>query len=469
MNAPDARDAILSPLADPAFRRLYAAQVVSLVGTGLSTVALVLLAYELAGGGAGAVLGTALAVKMVAYVGIAPMAGALAHRLPRKALLVGLDLARAAAVCLLPFVDQLWQVYALIFLVSACSAAFTPLFQATIPDLLVEERRYVRALSLSRMAYEAENLLSPTVAALLLTVTGFATLFFANAATFLVSAALVLGTRLPAPRPAERPGGLGRDLAFGIVSYLRTPQLRGLLLVTLAAAMGGAMVIVNTVVYVRGLLGGSEADTAAAFMAVGGGALVAVFALPRLVEQVPLRALVAGGGAVTAVALAAGTAAPGFAGLLALWFVIGAAGALVQTPAGRVIVSACREADRAAFFSAHFALSHLCWLAAYVVSGWLGRAAGLGPAFAATAAAALAATIGAMLVWPRMAGEAEAPVLAHEHAAMEHEHLHVHDEHHRHDHEGWEGPEPHVHPHGHAPVRHRHPYVVDPHHPFWPR
>lgn len=469
MNALKARDAILSPLGDPAYRRLYAAQVVSLIGTGLSTVALVLLAYELEGGGAGAVLGTALAVKMVAYVGIAPAVGALAHRLPRKALLVGLDLARAAAVCLLPFVTQVWQVYALIFLVSSCAAGFTPLFQATIPDLLRDERRYIRALSLSRMAYEAENLLSPTVAALLLTVTGFATLFFANAATFLVSAALVLGTRLPAPRRPERPARLAHDLAFGVRSYLRTPHLRGLLLVTLAAAMGGAMVIVNTVVYVRGLLGGSEADTAAAFMAAGGGALVAVFALPRLVEKVPLRALVAAGGALTALALAAGLAGPGFVGLLALWFAVGVAGSLVQTPAGRVIVGACREADRAAFFSAHFALSHLCWLAGYVASGWLGSVWGLELAFAATAAAALAATLGGFRVWPRMAGEAEAPVLAHEHAAVEHEHLHVHDEHHRHEHEGREGPEPHAHPHGHAPVRHRHPFVVDLHHPFWPR
>ena len=58
----------MSPLADRTFRFLFAAQVIALVGTGLSSVALALLAYELAGGNAGAVLGTALALKMVAYV-----------------------------------------------------------------------------------------------------------------------------------------------------------------------------------------------------------------------------------------------------------------------------------------------------------------------------------------------------------------------------------------------------------------
>ncbi len=75
-------DPVVSPLAEPGFRQLYAAQVTALIGTGLSTVALALLAYDLAGGQAGRVLGTALALKMVAYVLVAPVVGGPAHRLP---------------------------------------------------------------------------------------------------------------------------------------------------------------------------------------------------------------------------------------------------------------------------------------------------------------------------------------------------------------------------------------------------
>jgi hypothetical protein len=33
---------------------------------------------------------------------------------------------------ILPFVDQIWQVYVLVFVLQSCSAAFTPTFQATI-------------------------------------------------------------------------------------------------------------------------------------------------------------------------------------------------------------------------------------------------------------------------------------------------------------------------------------------------
>ena len=56
------------------YRHLFLAQVIALAGTGLLTVALGLLAYQLAGQRAGAVLGTALAIKMVAYVTVAPVA-----------------------------------------------------------------------------------------------------------------------------------------------------------------------------------------------------------------------------------------------------------------------------------------------------------------------------------------------------------------------------------------------------------
>ena len=79
------------------------------------TVALGLLAFKIAGGKAGAVLGTALAIKMMAYVRVAPVVGGFANRLPRRAFLVSMDLTRAAVAIALPFVDRVWQVYVLIF------------------------------------------------------------------------------------------------------------------------------------------------------------------------------------------------------------------------------------------------------------------------------------------------------------------------------------------------------------------
>src|SRR5687768_1990222 len=85
----------------------------------LFTEPLGLLAYDLAGADAGAVLGTALAIKMVAYVGVAPVVGAFADRLPRRAFLVAMDLVRAAIALCLPFVTEVWQVYVLVFVLQS--------------------------------------------------------------------------------------------------------------------------------------------------------------------------------------------------------------------------------------------------------------------------------------------------------------------------------------------------------------
>ena len=453
-----------SPLANRTYRRLFAAQVIALLGTGLSTIALSLLAYQIAGGEAGAVLGTALALKMVAYVGVAPIVGGLAHRLPRRALLVTLDCARAGFVLCLPFVTEIWQIYVLIFLLNACSAGFTPTFQATIPDILPDEAQYTRALSLSRLAYDLENLLSPLLAAAALAVVSYGALFVANAGAFAVSALLVLSVVLPRAQWQAREKGVWQELTFGLRTYLATPRLRGLLALSMAVSSAGAMVIVNTVIAVRERFGGSESDTALAFAAAGAGSMIVALLLPRLLDRSPERPLMLAGGTILVVGLGLGAAASSLVVLLAIWFVLGAGSSLIQTPAGKLLRRSAHGGDRAAVFAAQFALSHACWLVTYPLAGWLGSTLGLTIAFAVLAAIALSATALAAAWWP----SDDPVVLEHEHPELDHEHLHVHDEHHQHEHEGWEGPEPHSHPHHHARVRHRHAYVIDLHHPVWP-
>ncbi len=453
-----------SPLSNRTYRRLFTAQVVALAGTGLSTVALALLAYDLAGGNAGVVLGMVLALKMVAYVGIAPIVGGFADRLPRRRLLIGLDVARAVSVACMPFVTEVWQIYLLIFLLSAFSAGFTPTFQATIPDILPDESQYTRALSMSRLAYDLENLLSPTLAAAALVVLTYDALFAANAVAFLISALLVFSVRLPSPKPHEREHGVWHNMSFGIRAYIKTPRLRGLLALSLAVAAASAMVIVNTVVYVRDHLGGTESDTALAFAAAGAGSMVVALMLPRFLDRLPDRPFMLAGGVVLTAGLLLGLADPGLLALLPVWFVLGAGSSLIQTPTGRLLRRSTHEGDRPAIYAAQFALSHACWLIAYPVAGWIGGMLGLTAAFTVLAVVTLASTAAALALWP-----ADDPVeLEHRHATLEHEHLHVHEEHHGHEHEGWEGPEPHRHPHRHAPLKHKHPYVIDLHHPVWP-
>jgi MFS family permease len=437
---------MLQLFANRTYRHLFAAQVIALLGTGLATVALGLLAYDLAGADAGVVLGTALAIKMVAYVVLAPVAAAFAERLPRRRMLVALDLVRAAVALALPFVTEVWQVYVLIFALQAASAGFTPTFQATIPDVLPDERDYTRALSLSRLAYDLENLISPMLAAALLTLVSFPALFGGTVIGFLASAALVVSVTLPSPAPAVARSIWSRTTR-GIRLYLATPRLRGLLALNLGVAAAGAMVIVNTVVIVQADLGLGQSQVALALAAFGGGSMLAALTLPRLLDRVPDRPVMLGGAIVLTAGLIAGPIliAAGFGGIVALWVILGLGYAVVQTPSGRLLRRSAMAEDRPALFAAQFALSHGCWLITYPLAGWLGARVGMGPTFAVLAVIAAASVVLAVILWP---AAAEGPVV-HRHDDLPADHPHLRDA-----------------DTGH---RHAHPVTVDDLHPHWSR
>lgn len=435
---------MLEVLADRTYRHLFAAQVVALLGTGLATVALGLLTYDLAGDNAGMVLGTVFTIKMVAYVGIAPIAGAFAYRVNRRAFLVALDLVRAGAALCLPFVTEVWQVYALIFLLQSASAAFTPTFQATIPDVLPDEARYTRALSLSRLAYDLENIVSPMLAGLLLAVVSYSSLFLGTVVGFAASALLVVSVLLPSPKPSE-PRGIYDRTTRGIRIYLATPRLRGLLALNLAAAAAGAMVLVNSVVLVRDTLGLDASALAWTLFAFGAGSMLAALALPKLLDRVSDRPVMVAGAALmvlTLLGLAGEVAALGlnWPVLLAAWLLVGLGYSAVLTPSGRLLRRSAHVEDRPALFAAQFALSHACWLVTYPLSGWLMTQ--FGPVAILGALAALAG-IGAILAlrfWPQ-----EDPEI------LEHSHDNL----------------PLDHPHLKGARRHAHSFVVDDQHPRW--
>lgn len=388
------------------YRHLFAAQVIALIGTGLMTVALGLLAYDIAGAEAGVVLGTALAIKMIAYVGVAPVAQALVDRLPRRRVMVALDLTRAVVALCLPFVTQIWQVYALIFLLQAASAAFTPTFQATIPDILPDEEEYTRALSLSRLAYDLESLISPMLAAALLTVISFHALFAGTVVGFLASAALVISTTLPRPAPGPRRGIWDRTTR-GLRLYLATPRLRGLLAINLAVAAAGAMVIVNTVVLVKARFRLGEAQVAWALAAFGLGSMIAALTLPKLLEQRADRPVMIAGAAMLVLGTAAGAWLPSYALLLPLWLVIGIGYSVAQTPSGRLLRRSAPSEDRPAIFAAQFALSHACWLICYPLAGRFGAALGLQLTFIVMSLIGGTGLVLALRLWP--AHEATGP------------------------------------------------------------
>lgn len=433
---------MLKTLRNPTFRHLFAAQLVALLGTGLATVALGLLAWQLAGDNAGAVLGTTLAIKMVAYVTLAPLAAAVAERLPRRAFLVALDLIRAGVIACLPFVDQVWQIYALIFFLQAASAGFTPAFQAVIPDVLKDEDDYTNALSLLRLAEDLEQLASPMIAALLLTVVSFPVLFGGTVVGFVASALLVMTARLP-DRVRGENSHFWADVTKGIRIYTRTPRLRGLMVMEAAVAAAGAMVYVNTVVLVQARLGLGEESVALAFAGFGAGSMLAAFLLPRILDRLADRPVMIGGAGLMVAGVALVPLVGGLTSLITLWAVIGFGFSLTQTPIGRIINRSAREADRGAVFAAQFALSHACWLVTYPLAGWVGAGAGLSVAALLLAAIGALGLVAVLWIWPAE----DDSVLPHDHPDL---------------------PPDHPHRMQHGP-HHSHAFVIDELHRRWPK
>ncbi|WP_020667819.1 MFS transporter [Amycolatopsis nigrescens] len=436
------------------YRHLFGAQVVALFGTGLTTVALGLLAYELAGADAGAVLGTALAIKMVTYVTVAPVAGAYADRAPRRVLLVTLDLVRAGVVLVLPFVDQVWQIYLLIVVLQSASAAFTPTFQAVLPDILPDQAEYTKALSASQLASTMETLLSPVLAAAVLSLLSFHWLFAGTSAGFLGSAALVLSTRIPDALRRCR-GTVWDRTTAGIRIYLATPRLRGVLGLNLVVAAVGSVVLVNTVNYVQDTLDRTAADVALLLAGNGVGTILVALLLPRMLSRIAERAVMLTGAGVLltgmAAAIALSTANSGawrWPAALAVWAMIGAGTGLVLTPVGRVLRRSTAAGDRPAIFAAQFSLSHACWLLAYPVAGWLSTEAGFTTTWSVLAVLALTGATSTVRSWPRLDPELVEHI--HHHPATDPAHL-TDAEQIRPD--RW---------------RHTHSYVIDDNHPRWP-
>ena len=134
--------------------------------------------------------------------------------------------------------------------------------------------------------------------------------------------------------------------------------------------------------------------------------MTAAFALPPLLDRVADRTVMLyAAGAMIIVGLGVGlwmmVALPDWALFLGSWAIIGGLYSAVLTPSGRLIRRSSDAADRAALFTAQFALSHACWLVTYPMAGYLGGIFGLSVALVVLSLMALVAGLIALKIWPQ--------------------------------------------------------------------
>lgn len=358
-----------SALRNARFARLYAAQTISQIGDALTWVALALLAYQLAEKNAAVVLGTALTLRVTAFVLFSPLAGVLADRLERRTILVGCHFARAVVIGLMPFVGEVWQVYVLMFLLNSLTAFFTPTNQATVP-LVVGREDAGPAFALSSATTELLGIIGPGLAGVLAAFVGGRSLFFFDAASFVLAGLLVL--TLPSLRAGR--GEVGRstlaDVRDGTARLWRDAPVRFALLMELVAAVAGALILVVTVVRVQGGLNLGEAQYGWVMALYGLGATVASLAVGAVGRRVPRTTFILAGALLTSLAILPGDEV-GLAPLMILWLVAGVGQNWVNLPTETLLAERTEEAAQGRVYGAHFAWSHLWWTFSYPVASFL--------------------------------------------------------------------------------------------------
>jgi len=347
------------------YRKLFLAQVIALLGTGLSTIALAQVAYHLSGNNAGRILGIALTLKMIAYIFGAPIMNRVFANVEAKKFLIWMDIIRLITLVSMAFVQSIWQVYVLVVIINLCASGFTPRFQTIIPSLFKNKQDYNQALILSSAAYNLESLLSPLLAALLFFILPFKMLFIINAFAFLGSALLICTVKFKLKKSDPR--------GFGcLYDYLMIPNLSKALMLTFISTLGGALVIVNTVVYVQGIYHQSASMMALAMGVFGSSALIATLFIPALTRFFSSTKIMILGSICCIFAFYLGALYFSFIMLFIICFILGIGSSLIETLVGAIITKNSPSGKHADYFTAYFSLSHVCWLFSYFLAGFLG-------------------------------------------------------------------------------------------------
>ncbi len=261
----------------PSYFPLWLAQLVSNAGDTLHYIALVVLVFELTG--RGAAVAVLVAAEAIPALLLGPVAGVVIDRFSRKAVLIGADLIRAALVASLVWPQGAWHAYAVAAGIAAGNTFFNPTVQAVIPAITTAEQR-LAANSVAWSTGRLVQIVAAAVAGGLIGLVGTEAAFIVNAATFVVSAALLVRLRIPAHAgqvaSAARHGlgGYLADARAGLDFARRDRFVSRLLIVqalaSLATGATGALLVVLAERHLRLGPGGF----AWLIGAIGAGALV---------------------------------------------------------------------------------------------------------------------------------------------------------------------------------------------------
>ncbi|MDE2493470.1 MAG: MFS transporter [Alphaproteobacteria bacterium] len=268
------------------YRLFFAGQLVSLMGTWITSVAQGWLVYRLSH--------SPFQLGLVAFAGqvpvffVASFGGMIADRVDRRRLLVvtqTLSMLESLALAVLTLlgVIRVWEIVLLALFQGTVNAFDIPTRQAFTIDMVGrQDLRY--AISLNSMMFNLARILGPTVAGLLIAAAGEGVCFSIDAASY---GAVLVGLLLMAvPRHASRTTGRPlQEIKDGFSYTWNSPPIRNpLLLVAACAAFGVSFMSLMPAVARDVLHEGSE-GLGFLMASVGVGALFGAYALARVPDR----------------------------------------------------------------------------------------------------------------------------------------------------------------------------------------
>jgi MFS family permease len=265
----------LQPLRLPAFRLLFLSTLTSSFGSLLAAIALAIDVKDRTN--AGVWVGAVLVVEFVPMILVGLTMGPLIDRLERRRLMVVADLVRAVAFCGLPFATSAAQIVVLAGVVGLANGFFQPAVYAGLPNLVAAEE-LAEANGLLQTVENLSWAIGPVLGGLLTAATSPHTAYWINAASFFVSAALIV--RIPRERLQSAIAltrGHWTDLKDGFRAVVRSRALLAVLLAWGIAGLGVGSISVSEVFLAKNTFGAGDFGYGLLFGGIGTGLVLGSF------------------------------------------------------------------------------------------------------------------------------------------------------------------------------------------------
>ena len=226
------------------FVALWLGQTVSFIGDYFYFLAIPIMVEKLTG--SALQVGLSVIASSLPMLLLGPIAGVFVDRWDRKRTMIVADLLRALLVLICLVVqrpDQVWVYYVVGFLMSCVSRFFFPSQNAVLPLIVPDKDDLLAANGLMQIVQTAGFLIGPALAGFSIGLWGAQVAFLADSATYLISAAAILGMTVPRTTPGRQETGsqlaaVWAEMRDGVVYLFGNQTMVGVLLCLSVVQLG---------------------------------------------------------------------------------------------------------------------------------------------------------------------------------------------------------------------------------------